>query len=90
MRPPTAGGSVAFATCPYKPPQRWQLAPVASVLVACDDGVLTGGGMKIVGGAVVEFVTIDDGDATSYDDDWGGPSLVGVLASRHATLSVRS
>jgi hypothetical protein len=30
--------------------------------------------------AVVEFATIDYGDAASYRDDWGGPSLVGVLA----------
>ena len=30
--------------------------------------------------AIVEVVTIDYGDAASYEDDWGGPSLVGVLA----------
>ena len=30
--------------------------------------------------AIVELVTIDYGDAASYEDDWGGPSLVGVLA----------
>ena len=30
--------------------------------------------------AIVELVTIDYSDAASYEDDWGGPSLVGVLA----------
>ena len=30
--------------------------------------------------AVVELVTIDYGDSSSYRNDWGGPSLVGVLA----------
>ena len=29
--------------------------------------------------AVVELLTIDYSDATSYADDWGGPSLAGVL-----------
>jgi hypothetical protein len=30
--------------------------------------------------AIVELVTINHGDGSSYEDDWGGPSLVGVLA----------
>ena len=30
--------------------------------------------------AAVELVTVDYGDPASYRDDWGGPSLVGVLA----------
>jgi len=30
--------------------------------------------------AVVEFVTIDYGDSSSYRGDWGGPGLAGVLA----------
>ena len=30
--------------------------------------------------AVVEVVTIDYGDPSSYEKDWGGPSLLGVLA----------
>jgi hypothetical protein len=29
--------------------------------------------------AVVELLTIDYSDPTSYADDWGGPSLAGVL-----------
>jgi hypothetical protein len=29
--------------------------------------------------AVVELVTIDYADPSSYADDWGGPSLAGVL-----------
>jgi hypothetical protein len=29
--------------------------------------------------AVVELLTIDYSDATSYADDWGGPSLAVVL-----------
>ncbi|MEU6861155.1 hypothetical protein AB0B28_20045 [Glycomyces sp. NPDC046736] len=39
----------------------------------------------IVGGyfivrALVEPFVIDFGDPASYRDDWGGPSLIGVLA----------
>jgi hypothetical protein len=30
--------------------------------------------------AAVEVVMIDYGDAASYRKDWGGPSLLGVLA----------
>jgi hypothetical protein len=37
-------------------------------------------GAYLVVRAVVELVTIDYGDSTSYEDDWGGPTLVGVLA----------
>ena len=37
-------------------------------------------GTYLVVRAVVELVTIDYGDPSSYRDDWGGPSLVGVLA----------
>jgi hypothetical protein len=37
-------------------------------------------GMYFVVRAVVELVSIDYGDAASYEDDWGGPSLAGVLA----------
>ena len=29
--------------------------------------------------AVVELLTIDYSDPTSYADDWGGPSISGVL-----------
>jgi hypothetical protein len=29
--------------------------------------------------AVVELLTIDYSDPTSYADDWGGPSIAGVL-----------
>lgn len=34
----------------------------------------------LVGRAGVELVTIHYDDAASYRADWGGPSLVGVLA----------
>ena len=37
-------------------------------------------GAYFVARAVVEVVTIDYGDAASYRRDWGGPSLLGVLA----------
>jgi hypothetical protein len=37
--------------------------------------------------AVVELATIDYGDPSSYRDDWGGPSLLGVLAV-HCVLGV--
>jgi hypothetical protein len=37
-------------------------------------------GAYLVVRAVLELVTIDYGDASSYRDDWGGPSLLGVLA----------
>ncbi len=29
--------------------------------------------------AIVELITIDYSDPSSYADDWGGPSLAGVL-----------
>jgi len=37
-------------------------------------------GVYFVVRAIVELVTIDYGDASSYEDDWGGPTLIGVLA----------
>ncbi len=37
-------------------------------------------GTYFVGRAIVELITIDYSDASSYEDDWGGPSLIGVLA----------
>jgi hypothetical protein len=37
-------------------------------------------GAYLVIRAVVELVTIHYGDAASYDHDWGGPNLLGVLA----------
>jgi hypothetical protein len=30
--------------------------------------------------AIVELFTVDFGDPASYRSDWGGPSLIGVLA----------
>jgi hypothetical protein len=30
--------------------------------------------------AIVQLVTIDHSDASSYEADWGGPTLIGVLA----------
>jgi hypothetical protein len=47
---------------------------LAAVVVCCIVGTY------LVIRAVVELVTIDYGDASSYRDDWGGPSLLGVLA----------
>jgi hypothetical protein len=37
------------------------------------------GGIFFIVRAVVELVTIDYSDPTSYAEDWGGPSLAGVL-----------
>jgi len=37
-------------------------------------------GTFLVVRAIVELVAIDYGNPASYRDDWGGPSLVGVLA----------
>jgi hypothetical protein len=39
--------------------------------------------------AVVELLTIDYSDPTSYANDWGGPSLAGVLLV-HCGLGVVS
>lgn len=39
--------------------------------------------------AVVELVTLDYSDPSSYADDWGGPSLAGVLLV-HCGLGVLS
>lgn len=32
-----------------------------------------------IGRAIVELLTIDYSDPSSYADDWGGPSLIGVV-----------
>ena len=37
-------------------------------------------GLYLTGRAVAEFWLIHWGDPASYRNDWGGPSLVGVLA----------
>ena len=39
--------------------------------------------------AVIELVVIDYSDPASYKNDWGGPSLLGVLAV-HCLLGVVS
>ena len=36
-------------------------------------------GVFLVVRAVVEVVAVDSDDPSSYRDDWGGPSYVGVL-----------
>jgi hypothetical protein len=36
-------------------------------------------GLFLVGRAIVELLTIDYSDPTSYAADWGRPSLAGVL-----------
>jgi hypothetical protein len=41
-------------------------------------GVVIGG--YLIVRAIVEFFVIDYGHPASYSDDWGGSSLVGVLA----------
>ena len=37
-------------------------------------------GVYLILRAVVELLVIDYGDPAGYRDDWGGPSLAGVLA----------
>lgn len=37
-------------------------------------------GLYVIGRGVVELAVVDFGDPASYRDDWGGPSLAGVLA----------
>jgi hypothetical protein len=37
-------------------------------------------GLYLVGRAIVEPFVTDLGDPSAYRNDWGGPSLVGVLA----------
>jgi hypothetical protein len=37
-------------------------------------------GAFLVARAIVEPFAIDVGDPATYRDDWGGPTLVGVLA----------
>ena len=36
-------------------------------------------GVYFIGRAVLEPFVIDMSDPTTYQDDWGGPSLLGVL-----------
>jgi hypothetical protein len=42
--------------------------------------VLTVLGVYLVGRALLEPFVIDMGDPATYRHDWGGPSLLGVLA----------
>ena len=42
--------------------------------------LLTALGIYLVGRAIAEPWVIDMGDPSSYRNDWGGPSLIGVLA----------
>jgi hypothetical protein len=37
-------------------------------------------GMYLILRALAEMVLVDYSDPTSYGQDWGGPSLIGVLA----------
>jgi hypothetical protein len=37
-------------------------------------------GAFLIARAVVELLTVDFSDPSSYEHDWGGPTLVGVLA----------
>jgi hypothetical protein len=37
-------------------------------------------GVFLIGRAIAEPFTIDFGDPATYRNDWGGPSLAGVLA----------
>jgi hypothetical protein len=37
-------------------------------------------GTYLIGRALVELFIVDYGDPSSYAADWGGPSLIGVLA----------
>jgi hypothetical protein len=37
-------------------------------------------GTYLVARAIVELFVIDFSDASTYRNDWGGPSLIGVLA----------
>ena len=37
-------------------------------------------GIYLIGRAIVEILFIDYGNAASYKNDWGGPSLIGVMA----------
>lgn len=37
-------------------------------------------GVYLIGRAIVEPFVIDMSDRATYRDDWGGPSLAGVLA----------
>ena len=36
-------------------------------------------GLFLVARAVVEVVSVDPGDPSTYRDDWGGPTYAGVL-----------
>lgn len=36
--------------------------------------------LYLVARAVVELVTVDPGDPSSYRTDWGGPHYLGVIA----------
>jgi hypothetical protein len=45
--------------------------------VACGIGIVLG--LFFLVRAIAELVVIDFSDPATYRDDWGGPSLIGVL-----------
>jgi hypothetical protein len=52
-----------------RPAWQWPLLAIGAVLA-----------VYLVGRGFVELFTINYSDPASYADDWGGPSLAGVLA----------
>ncbi len=43
-------------------------------------GLVAAIGLYFVARGILEFWVVDFSDPSSYADDWGGPSLIGVLA----------
>ena len=66
--------SVQYRHGPATKPRSVALVKVALIVVAYVVGAF------FVVRSVAELVIVDYGDSSSYEHDWGGPSLAGVLA----------
>ena len=64
-QPPPASRKPAWR----RPAWQWPLLAIGAVLA-----------VYLVGRGITELFTVNYSDPASYADDWGGPSLAGVLA----------
>jgi hypothetical protein len=68
-RPIPSGPPIAAARAGRRTAWRWPLLAVGAVLA-----------VYLVGRGIAELILIHYGNPASYANDWGGPSLAGVLA----------
>jgi hypothetical protein len=65
---------IAVVVCIVSPRWRRKVPRIVGLVVG---GIVA---IYLVGRGIAEFWTIDFANPVSYEQDWGGPSLIGVLA----------